>query len=203
MKIEEKYIDIITELVNIGMGKSADILNEMLESHICLGIPHLKITNYNQVQKELGFFRDEFFTSVNMNFTNEINGVAQLLFPEPSASELINIFVGKLDNESNLDALRISALTEISNIIINTIVGTISNYLEANLAYSVPRYTEGNIQKILAQHEITQKNVVLFCHTDFNAKNHNVSGNFILYFEVENFDNFIKALKSFYSKIEL
>ncbi len=203
MKIEEKYIDIISELVNIGMGKSANTLNQMMETHIILGIPHFKVTTYDQVQKELGFFADEIFTSINMNFSNGMNGVAQLVFPEPSASELVNIFVGKFEEETDLDALRISALTEIGNIIINTIIGTISNYLETDLAYSLPRYSEGNIGKILTEKEIAKDHIVLLCHTDFNTAEHNVSGNFILYFEIDNFDNFLRILDNYLSKIDL
>lgn len=203
MEIDEKYIDIISELVNIGMGKSADILNQMLNSHIDLGVPHFKITSFNQVQKELDFIKDDFFTSVNMNFSNEMNGLAQLIFPEPSASELVNIFVGKLNEDTGLDELRISALTEIGNIIINTIIGTISNYLEADLTYSIPRYSEGNINKILSNFEIAHNNIVMFCHTNFDASEHNVSGNLILYFKVENFNNFLNILENYYTKISV
>ncbi len=201
MKVNDKQIDLISELVNIGMGRSADILNQMLNSHITLGIPHFKVSTYEQIQNELGYFKDEVFASVSMSFKNDLNGNAKLVFPIPSASELVNIFVGKYTDETDLDALRIGALTEIGNIIINTIIGTISNYLEIDLAYSIPMYSEGNISDILDFKEIVDNNIVLFCHTDFNALNYNVSGNLILYFELGKFNEFIKVLDNYYNKI--
>ena len=53
MKITEKQMEALREIINIGVGKSASMLNTMLNSHIILQVPTLKVFNISELNDEL------------------------------------------------------------------------------------------------------------------------------------------------------
>ncbi len=202
MKLEDKYIDLIKEFVNIGMGASSKILNQMIDSHITLGVPEIEILQYNELESKLKNFSNETLTSVSMPFEKDLNGIAKLIFPSTSATKLVDMFIGSIENDSDMDALRISALTEIGNIIINTIIGSISNQINIDILYTIPDYSEGKMTEVLELEQLNQNHVILYCLTEFKALKTNISGNLMLFFEIGKFNEFVQLLDDYYNKIK-
>ena len=52
-KLTEFQFDALTEVINIGVGRAASILNEMIETHISLQIPEIKVTAEQVTVKQL------------------------------------------------------------------------------------------------------------------------------------------------------
>lgn len=203
-KINNKHIDIIKEFVNIGMGKSANILNQMIGCHITLKVPSLKIIEGSQLKGEFDNLKEEILASVNIPFSKGVQGMAKLVFPSSSASKLVDIFIGNLNEGADIedmDVLRMSALTEIGNIIINTVIGTIGNYTDVDISYSIPDYVEGNIEKITSLDGFDDAHMVLLCIADFRAAQIDISGNLILFFRIDKFDDFLQILEKHYQNI--
>ena len=53
MRLTEKQFDALQELVNIGVGRAAGMLNQMVDSRIILEIPYIKVLNAADLHKEL------------------------------------------------------------------------------------------------------------------------------------------------------
>uniref|UniRef100_A0ACD5GZW4 Chemotaxis protein CheC n=1 Tax=Desertifilum tharense IPPAS B-1220 TaxID=1781255 RepID=A0ACD5GZW4_9CYAN len=69
MSLTLEQIDILQELVNIGVGQAASILNEMLGSPICLNIPDLQSLSLTQLQTELeSRFESDLISTVQLGF---------------------------------------------------------------------------------------------------------------------------------------
>ena len=49
MEIEEHHLDAISEFINIGDGKAAQILNDMLETHVVITLPEINIFAFDKI----------------------------------------------------------------------------------------------------------------------------------------------------------
>ncbi|MBD2039673.1 chemotaxis protein CheC [Microcoleus sp. FACHB-672] len=195
MNLTANQIDALQELVNIGVGQAAGVLNEMIESHIRLQIPFVKILLPVELQQQLeGRVNGQRISAVGLGFTGSFTGLAQLVFPADSADLLAAMLSGEELGTPDLDLVKIGTLSEVGNIVINGVMGSISNVLEQRLDYSLPTYTEGTVELLLNSGSLTSKAVVLLAQTRFIIERLHIEGDVILLFNVASFDALLAAI---------
>ena len=73
MQLTADQIDALQELVNIGVGRAANMLNEMLETRILLQVPFIKILSPLDLKQELeGRFSEDYLAAVRLGFSGII-----------------------------------------------------------------------------------------------------------------------------------
>ncbi|MEJ1936804.1 chemotaxis protein CheX, partial [Nostoc sp. NIES-2111] len=150
MSVTVDQLDALQELINIGVGRAANLLNEMVDSHIRLEIPFVKVLTASQAYQELASrFHDNSLSSVKLGFTGSFYGTAGLIFPTESASKLVSVLTGEEAGSADLDAVKIGTLSEIGNIVINGVMGSISNVLQQHMNYTLPVYLEDTIANLV------------------------------------------------------
>lgn len=195
MKLTARQLDALQELVNIGIGQAAGILNDMIDSPIRLQIPYLQILSPTDVQEELEIhLNGEQIASVQLKFTGSFGGIAQLVFPTNSAAMLVTMLTGEEIGSHDLDSVKIGTLSEVGNIVINGVMGAISNVLQQRLNYSIPSYTEGTIATLLTSGGLSTDTVVLLAQTRFIIERLHIEGDIILIFNVNSFDTLLTAI---------
>ena len=177
-----EQIDVLKELINIGVGRAAGMLNDMLQSRVLLQVPYVKIFTPATLQAEIEELGSEKLSTVRLTFKGPFSGIASLVFPPDSAGKLVDVLTGEEPGETDLDSIRIGTLTEVGNIILNGVMGSIGNVLEKHINYSVPTYLENNIGQLL------------LAHTRFSIEQLQIEGDIILLFEVGSFDALLEAI---------
>ena len=195
MKLTDRQLDALQELVNIGIGQAAGILNDMIDSPIRLQIPYLQILTPNDVQEQLEeHLNGEQISAVQLKFTGSFGGIAQLVFPTNSAATLVTMLTGEEAGTHDLDAVKIGTLSEVGNIVINGVMGAISNVLQQRLNYSIPNYMEGTIASLLVSGGLSADTIVLLAQTRFIIEKLHIEGDIILIFNVSSFDTLLAAI---------
>jgi chemotaxis protein CheC len=194
--LSANQLDALQEFINIGVGRAASILNEMTDCHILLKIPVIEVFEIAQVQQKLKKrFNGGCFSTVRLGFAGQFSGTAELVFPTESASTLISVLTGEARDSPDLDAVKIGTLSEVGNIVINGVMGSISNLLSQHLRYTIPIYLEDTIQNLLLHSQRGRNETVfLLAQTRFEIKQLEVIGDIILIFEVSSFDAMIEAI---------
>ncbi len=196
MNLTIEQIDALQELVNIGVGQAAGVLNEMIESHICLQIPFVKIVSPVELKNSLEqHLNGERISSVKLGFEGAFSGTAQLVFPTHSAQMLVAMLTGETPGTSELDAVKIGTLSEVGNIVINGVMGSISNVLGQNLEYTFPKHIEGKIDILLTDGSFAEAAIVLLAQTRFTIERLQIEGDIILIFNVGSFDVLLTAIE--------
>ena len=103
MNLTPIQIDAFTELVNIGVGKAASSLNEIVDSHIILSIPHVDILPLRDLNTVIAAFQELPLTSVSQEFTGDYAGSAALIFPSDSAVKLVSVLTDTEIDSAGLD----------------------------------------------------------------------------------------------------
>ena len=194
MNLTAEELHALQELINIGVGRAASLLNEMVDSHIRLKIPVVKVLTANEAYQELTKrFHDETLASVKLRFTGSFYGTASLIFPTDSASTLVAVLTGE-DPSADLDAVKIGTLSEIGNIVINGVMGSLSNVLKRHVNYTLPVYLEDTLENLLlSAYESDSK--ILLAQASFTIERLEIIGDIILIFLVGTFEALINAMK--------
>ncbi|WGV26910.1 chemotaxis protein CheC [Halotia branconii] len=194
MNVTAEQLDALQELINIGVGRAASLLNEMVDSHIHLKIPFVKALTAEDAYQELATrFHDDTLASVKLGFTGSFYGTAGLIFPTDSASTLVAVLTGEEPGSADLDAVKIGTLSEIGNIVINGVMGSLSNVLKQHINYTLPVYLEDTIKNLLlSAHESQSK--ILLAQARFTIEQLEIIGDIILIFQVGTFDALINAI---------
>ncbi len=194
MQLTEDQIDALKELVNIGVGRAASVLNEIVNAYIKLQIPFIKVLTPQELQQELKQrFDDDILSAVQLRFSGSFRGIAELVFPKESAKALVAIVTDENPGDQDLDAVKIGTLSEVGNIIINGVIGSISNVLRQQMNYGVPQYIEDKIENLLSG-DIQSDDAILLAQTQFTIEKLRIIGDIILIFEVKSFDALLAAI---------
>jgi chemotaxis protein CheC len=201
----EKQLEALKEIINIGVGRSAGVLNTMLNSHITLSVPYLKLLDPKSLRGEMAKYHEGIVATVQMGFSGSLVGNACLCFPKKSASKLVASLVGEDFESSDADSVQTGTLNEIGNIVLNGVIGSISNTLKLSLNYKIPVYMEGSVESIIDSIEEYVENpidsgadrsdlAILLARTRFTIEALATEGDIILFFEVGSFEALISAV---------
>ena len=197
MELTVDQLDVLKELINIGVGQAAGMLNEMIEFRIRLQVPVIKLLTPSELQKELqNRLGQDRLATVLLEFGGAFSGTAQLIFPTESAATLVAVLTGEELTNPDLDTLKIGTLTEVGNIVINGVMGSISNVLMQPLHYEVPNYTEENIEHLIALEQDDSPTTVLLAQARFNVEELQVQGDIVLFFDVGSFDALLAVIEN-------
>ncbi len=199
MELTSKQEDTLKELLNIGIGKAVSTLNTMVQSHITMSIPSIKIMTTQQLINEARNMGDEMLSTVQMDFKGEFSGLAGLIFPTESALKLVDAITSQSPSHSEFDEMKIGTLTEVGNIVLNSVMGSISNVLKSHFTYSIPQYVENTIGKVFKLNAAFEQ-IVLLIEGKFIIEKLKIDGNLYMVFEVGSFENLIEIINHLYKE---
>jgi len=193
MELDADAVDAIRELINIGVGRAAGMLNEITECPIILQVPLISIERLEQISGG----HDENtppLSTVSLHFHGPISGIAALMFPQKSAALLVTLMTRENDDAGDLDIMRIETLKEVGNIIINAVMGSIANVLEQHLKYSLPSYQEIRIFALALSLKQSADNRVILANAHFHLEGTTIDGNILLILEIGSMDALLEAI---------
>lgn len=194
MYLKPYHIDALRELVNIGVGQAAGVLNQMLRSHIRLQVPHARVLSLSELKEEMEELGAETLSAVQLMFNGPSSGIASLAFPTDSAVKFVDILVGEESGIPDFDSIKIGTLTEVGNIVLNGVMGSIGNILNQRIGYSVPTYMEDPVKGLLGLGSPDPSTTVLWAQTRFTIEQYQITGDVILLFEMGSLDVLLGAI---------
>ncbi|MGB9770547.1 MAG: chemotaxis protein CheC [Candidatus Kapaibacteriota bacterium] len=202
MKFSQEQLDVVQEMINIGVGQAANLLNSISGKHVQLFVPNVKVLNLEQLTHELidlGF--EQGLSCVSLLFSGMIIGSSKLIFSTEQASKLVRAFTNSALDESDFDEIQAETLSEIGNIVLNSLMGSFANLLKTTLNYSIPLYVTGNIDQILSSDvHIQNKGLILYARTHFQIEYLEVKGDFILFIDIDTTPLLIESINKFIEK---
>lgn len=131
-------IDLLTELVNIGVGRAAAALSELVECRVELTVPTIRVIGISQSDRLVHGGQTGVETMVVQDFTGTLSGRSVLIFDAPSGQTLASLLSGQQSADGELDVEQSGVLLEVGNILLNSLMGTLANEAGYPLTYSLP-----------------------------------------------------------------
>jgi chemotaxis protein CheC len=102
-----------------------------------------------------------------------------------AATTLMQILVRDSESGTDMDAMKSGALTEVGNIVLNSLMGSIVNLIQQRLEFVVPFYSEDTPSNIIrAMTGSDEASHLIMAKTSFQIERNAVEGCIIIVFEI-------------------
>jgi chemotaxis protein CheC len=187
-------MEILRELVNIGVGRGASVLNTMLSTHVRLQVPQIRAVSREEFLAEMEELTTGQLSSVRLGYEGPFSGSIQLVFSTPVAAKLVAAMVGVPPQGEDLDSLRAGTLSEVGNVVLNGVMGSISNVLGLRFSYHVPSYSEGVATFLIEPENSENAQRILLTRTQFVIEQLEANGEIVMFFESVAFGSLLDAI---------
>lgn len=198
MKLTSDQADALTEVINIGVGKAAASLSELIGMRLQLTIPSVQLCKLEDLNKIYGQAGSDTSLSVTQSFDGQFSGRALLVFPESSAITLSNLLGGSNEKSREIDVEVRGIMMEVGNILLNGVLGSLSNMIDSDLSYSLPQLnkTYDFLSKVLkdsgTENEVHEE--ILIADATFNVAERSISGSLMIIFDLGSMESLLKSL---------
>ena len=207
MRDNQVRYDILKELFNISVGQAASMLSEVVNKTILLDVPNIEILDSNKelskLQAHLPAVLDGTLMVSSITFKEQLTGEANLIFPAEKMKTFISLCLDQAEQETqysnmNFTDIDFDIVKEIGNIILNAIVGGLSNHLNIQLQYTLPEVQV--FDRIDFQQDIKNKDYPYFLmlYITFGIDNTEIEGAVIVNLTLHS----LKELMAIVTKIE-
>lgn len=220
MELNTKQQEVLTELINVGIGKAAAILSSMISQQINIHVPVVETVPYSILTEDLLNKFGAGGVGVSIDFEGDFAGSSTLIFGKNEGKTLVDqLLAGQEDDwddddddwDDDFDAsdgdetftdTDKEAIVELGNMMINGLMGSMGNLLESVFDYKPPLLDLSmDFNKMYTAEPATagEDQVALIMKTDFKAEeDENISGYLILIFELaQTFQGLISAIDRF------
>jgi chemotaxis protein CheC len=200
VRLTPAQTDIFQELVNIGVGKAADALHDMLGSQVQLTVPMVKVVTPWELKVEMASIGGGRVVTIQTAFTGPFSGVVQALFPSEDATQILSSLSDEEREVIDIGAVRREVLTEIGNITANGVLGSIGNVLGKPFKLFPPYFVEDTVDNLLEKAYPDPTAGILLVQTHIKVGGRMIEGRIRLLVEVARTDELMEALDSLESE---
>lgn len=180
ISLTELQQDAMAELLNIGMGRAASVLSEMVGEEVLLSVPFVDLMSRREATGLLMEKACDRIVAVLQKFSGLCWGDTMLVFPEQQSLELVRSLFKDTDTTplEVMTEMEQEALMEIGNIILNACIGSISNMLHIEVSSTLPSLLCGSCAEILGTKDRTPTDdeVVMLLRMDFALYERSMQG---------------------------
>jgi chemotaxis protein CheC len=198
MRLTNDQLDSLTELINIGVGEAASSLSELVAERIDLRVPFVTVCSSRDAVATLRDRQaDRLDTSIVQEFQGAISGRALLAFPRVCSLKLGQILTSVPDVPETIDLELGGMLSEVGNIVLNGVMGTISNLIGDRLDYSLSRLVVAtDVTELIVDDSLVgpRDPAVLIADARFDIDRRNISGSLLIVFHVGSIERILGAI---------
>lgn len=201
--LNQDHLEVLSELFNIGVGKAAAVLSEMVDEEVSLSVPYIECNEFEQAIKKLQASTAAQVDAVEQTFNGQFSGIACLIFSEKSSFLLVQRLLGSEVPLDELTEMEHDALREVANIILNACFGTISDILNVPLESGLPKLISGTCSDVLSpiSSEIDQNPIALIMQVTFSLPHGQIDGNITYIMTANSANNLSIALDTYVSQV--
>ncbi|MBI5439232.1 MAG: chemotaxis protein CheC [Nitrosomonadales bacterium] len=149
--LSELQMDALTEIFNIGAGRAASSLSEIVGDEVKLSVPRVQLYQSSEINAEVLSLNSPRVGAVKQSFSGPFDADAMLLFTEERAMEIVHDMMGSQVGLEEMVEFEQEAMCELGNIILNACLSSMADILSLTLDSSLPVYSVGETDMILRQ----------------------------------------------------
>ena len=196
VEINERYVDVLQELGNIGAGNATTAIAAMLSIRIDMNVPKVELLEVSKLGASI-CPEDEIIVGIFLEIQMDIEGSMMFLMRLDSAQYLVNkLMMRDASYKEEFDEMDLSALKEIGNIIAGSYLSALSTMTNLVISPSIPYLAVDMAASVLSVPAIEfgqYGDYALLIQTEF-GDDVMINGYFILMPEQQSYDKILKGL---------
>lgn len=203
-EITEKYLDVLSEVGNIGAGNATSAIANMLGLKVDMSVPHVELLEVEKIGTLLGS-EEDIIVGIMLGVEVDMDGSMMFLMDLPSAHRLVGKMM-MMDVENFTDEqlhspefseMEQSAIQEIGNIIAGSYLNALSQLTNLTLSPTVPFLAVDMAASILSvpaiQFGLVSEKALLI-KTDIGGIDMPINGFYILMPENDSYERILRSL---------
>jgi chemotaxis protein CheC len=200
--LTELHLDALTEVFNVGAGRAAASLSEIVGDEVKLSVPSIDVEKYSEVDRTIHALNSPRFGAVSQQFSGPFEAQAVLLFTESHALEIVRDMMGSQMSIEELAEFEQEAMCELGNIILNACLSAMADMLKISLNSSLPSYKIATTEEIFRDiGNITEQSYILVLHIDLTIEKRNSEGHLIFLLSSVSLNNLVTQIDLFLGNI--
>ena len=210
--LSEIQIDALTEVFNVGAGRAALSLSEIVGEEVMLSVPSIEVLKAEDVNSRVLTHKDDKFATVSQLFSGPFEAEAVLLFTENYALEIVRDMMGSQMSIEDLAEFEQEAMCELGNIILNACLSAMADMLGISLNSSLPTYAMSSPDEITArladkrdeengEDDDNDGSYVLVLHIDLVLEKHHTEGHLIFLLSSTSLSKLISHIQQYLNNI--
>ena len=178
--LTELHLDALTEVFNVGAGRAAASLSEIVGDEVKLSVPSVEIRKSSEADAAIMQLNSARFGSVSQQFSGPFDADAILLFTEAHALEIVRDMMGSQMSIEELAEFEQEAMCELGNIILNACLSAMADMLKISLNSSLPSYRIATSEEIFKSIlSASDQPYILVLHIDMTIEKLHSAGHLI------------------------
>jgi len=173
-ELNELEYDLLTELFNIGVGRAAASLSEMLNQEIKLSVPEITFCTVNTLIQR--FNASDNIITITQDISGPFDMKSMLVFPSDGSIHVIRAMLGEHLTDEMATELQQEAFSEIGNIILNACIGIIAKTLDETFAIELPHFNQDKPAAVFNENTEDGEQVVMSMQVDLTLTTSAISG---------------------------
>lgn len=149
MNLDDLALDALTELFNLGVGQAASAFSQIAGDTVLLTVPRVRVMTHAELSQFLGEGGSAAVSAVRQRYSGAINSEAVLMFPAERGLQLVQMMVGGELPLDQLAEMEQEALSEIGNILLNSVMASVADALQIQLDGSLPTVELSHVDSVL------------------------------------------------------
>jgi chemotaxis protein CheC len=175
--------DAIREIFNIGIGRAAARLSELLGTRIEMAVPRVTLRLLDAAAEPELSSNGSPAVVIIQDFRGPLSGRSALSLPQASALRLAQLLGEVAEPVDELDLEMSGILTEVGNIMLNSVLGAIANMIDTHLVYTIPHFYSARHASVLLSQGSLDPGALLTADADFRVRQDSVHGSLLVAME--------------------
>lgn len=196
MSFSELEEDFLLEIFNIGVGRAASSLSQMVQQEIILSVPKVEMITLSQLADTIG--TEQQISVVSQHISGKFEAESLLLFPKDASMQIVRLMLEDQLAEETIKELHQEGFSEVGNIVLNACIGSLASTINEQFDIALPDYEQGAAKDVLAvgQHG---EDSVLFIRINLRLSESDVEGFLAFLLNSQSLDKLLLLLKTLVS----
>ena len=202
MALTADQLDALSEIFNVGAGRAASSLSDIVGDEVLLSVPQVEFYRANEVNAKLLSLSSARLGSVKQHFNGPFDLTASLVFTEERALEIVQEMLGSQVEMADLVEYEQEAMCEVGNIILNASLSAMADMLGITFDSTLPEYSSDApdvvIGRIVAD---TNNPMLLILHMNMIIEKRRSQGTLIFWLSSSSLNLLILHIDQFLARI--
>jgi len=191
--------DALGELFNIGVGRAASSLSQIVNDEVLLSAPVVALVHPNEVSQGLlgSDFRE--VSMVTLDFAGPFDARTLLVFPERNALAIVSKMISVDMTPEELAEFEQEALCEVGNIILNACNSALADLFEVEFHGGLPTHHYSDSDN-LQSFSLQDQSVVLILQINLTISQERIDGHLLFLLSVSSLESLLDCVDRFLVK---
>jgi chemotaxis protein CheC len=203
IELSELHRDALGEIFNIGVGRAADGLSQLVKNEVLLSSPSVSFCQPETAHKDLLGAKLSKLSAVSQDYSGPFDAKAMLVFPEIHALEIVRLMVGANDlSIDEISEFAQEALCEVGNIILNACMSALADIFHVVLEGDLPVHHFGDSQTLIGSHlsKPDEAPTILLLQVDMSISDNSIHGQIVFLMSITSLATLIQLVDRYLSE---